>query len=433
MINKITRINEVSIRYIETKEELVKVVSILKEEEILGVDTETYIDLSKSFSSALDPHSSLISTVQLSRSTDKIAYIIDVITIGIDNCKCLIENIIVNKSILKVFHNASFDMKQFKRSFGVWPINVSCTLTLLKSLAICTGYKANMFRGNSYKDMCRDLFGVHLDKEEAISFWGSRPLSKEQLEYAALDVVAKADSPQDSYLLEGYRILISQLELLNQGLAYKADIQAMEVTARLEYEGMYVDTNILDKITAYALEKKDKSMNSLVSGLGFTIYKDIDMNEQGQMISVTVIPDKIKKLLNNNKLLVNYVNDYLKANRCEALTSLQADEIKGYLDNLEKEMSSDDIEDYFYLEKEDIFGKYDGISLIKDLLEYKTYNKLVSECNKYYSVINPNTGCVHAGFNATGSSTGRMSSSGDLNLQQVSKSLVTIELDKDEV
>ena len=423
--------------YINSKQDLNLLVDVLKQQTILAVDTETYIDLTKLDASALDPHSSLISLIQVNYPNNKVPYIIDVISIGIQNCCRFIQEIMLNEQITKIFHNASFDIAQFKGTFGIWIKNVECTMILARSLAICCGYKASLFRGHSLKDLVRDYFSVHLDKGEATSLWGARPLNKQQLIYAALDVGAVKDGSNYCYVLEAYDTFTSQLKYLKQEIAYTADLQAMYVSSKIQYEGLYVDKEILTQTINFAEQQTDKHRTYLVKELGFTIYTELDINSDGELKSVNIIPDKIKTLLNNNKGLVEYINAYLKKTGSDSLSSLQAQEVKIYLDRLEKEVDIDTVEgmsaDSILNDEEYLEAKYAEISLIKALLNYKKYSKLLSEANKYLDIINPNTGCVHARFLSVGSSTGRMSSSGDLNLQQVSNVRVNIDLAKNKL
>ena len=42
---------------------------------------------------------------------------------------------------------------------------------------------------HGYKDICRELLGVDISKQQQSSDWGQDTLSKEQIEYAASDVL----------------------------------------------------------------------------------------------------------------------------------------------------------------------------------------------------------------------------------------------------
>ena len=417
--------------YVDTLQDLEIVTLKAEIEEAIACDTETYVDLSKKNASALDPHSSKISMIQINWRYNEHPYLIDVIRIGIKNCMDFINRVFMNSKILKVFHNAKFDIKQFKSTFGVWIKNVACTMVAMKSLGICTGMKASIFRGHGLKDMARDYFDIILDKEEATSQWGARPLSTNQIGYAGMDVGAPKGSGHKSMLLDAFDLFTTELIRLGQQRSMEADQQAMYIAAKLEYEGMHMDLNILSKAYDFAYTNTNKYRQAVVSELGLTIYTSVDFDEDtGEFIEVQVIPDPIKKLLNNNKQLIGTINEYLSVSGGNPLNSLQAEEINGYLDELEKEANE---KTGSYFDEEYFKSKYESINLIKNLLNYKKYVKLLSECDKYGGVINPNTGHAHAGFNAIGTSTGRMSSSGDLNLQQVSNTKITLELDKEDL
>lgn len=425
---KLIQTADIDLYYITEDKDIDTVIDFCLSHSLLAIDTETKVDLTKLESSALDPHSSNISLVQINSIDNTIPYVLDFL--------CLSENakekfnvaVLMNKNIRKIIHFATFDIKQFYNEFKTWPQNVWCSQTLMKSLAIATGMKASLFRGHSLKDLSRDYFDIILDKTEATSSWGERPLKLEQLGYAALDVGAPKTSNLNSIILQGYSLLKEQLDLLNQQFAYEADQRAVLICAKMEHEGLYVDKEILQKILDYAIEQTNIHRKYLVEELGFTIYTDTDINENGEWEVVQIIPDKIKVLLNNNKGLVDYVNNHITKQGEVALSSLQAEEVKIYLDSLEADADENKV-----LYDEDFLNyKYDNIKLIKSLLLYKKYNKLISECTKYFNVINKNTDRIHAGFSSVGSSSGRMSSSGSVNLQQVSNVKATIYLNKEQ-
>ena len=417
---------EHSFTYIETKKDLNNFVDyLLTFAKILAVDTETYIDEAKINPSALDPHSSKISLIQIN-FVGGVPILIDVIAIGVDNFDYFINSIMMNEKIIKVFHNASFDIKQFKSTFNVWINNVWCTKVLMQSLGITTGMKASIFRGHALKDLARDYFDCNMDKTEGASQWGARPLSNSQLKYAALDVGAPEGYDGTCLLLEAYHLFKNQLVDIYQEVCMIADQQAMYVSAKLEYQGMYVDQDLLHSSYIFADTETNKYRKALVEELGFTIYSSLELNDEGEFEEVEVIPDKIKTLLNNNKGLVSYINQHLKSRGESGLDNLQADEVKTYLDTLESDTEIEKEEGL--LNDDDIEDRYQSINLIKNLLKYKKYSKLLAECTKYKRVINKNTGRVHAGFNAIGTSTGRMSSSGALNLQQVSSTAIYLNM-----
>jgi len=85
-------------------------------------------------------------------------------------------------AILKLFHFARFDVAMIRRHLGV-----RCTPVW------CTKIASRLTRTNTdrhgLKDLCRDLLGVDLSKQQQTSDWGGAQLSAEQLTYAASDVL----------------------------------------------------------------------------------------------------------------------------------------------------------------------------------------------------------------------------------------------------
>jgi DNA polymerase I-like protein with 3'-5' exonuclease and polymerase domains len=428
---KLIETPEIDVYYITEDIDIPSVISFCKQYKELAIDTETKIDLSKLSPSALDPHSSNISLVQLNSIDNKIPYILDFLSLSKEAKELFNKEVLMNKDIRKLIYYAQFDLKQFYSEFKTWPVNVWCTNVLMKSLSVCTGMKAGLFRGHSLKDMARDIFDINLDKTDATSEWGQRPLFNNQLSYAGLDVGAPKTSKYCSLLLEGYYIFKSQLDLLKQQIAYEIDQEAVLISAKMEYFGLEVNTDLLDKMLEYAKEQTDIHRNYLVEELGFTVYQDTDINEEGEWELMYIIPDKIKTLLNNNKGLVSYINKHLLENGKQALSTLQAEEVKFYLDALEIELA-EERDNVIDIDHDLIESNFSSITLIKNLLKYKKFSKFATECQKYLNIINSNTGNIHAGFSSVGSSSGRMSSSGAVNLQQVSNVQAVIDITKDQ-
>jgi ribonuclease D len=82
----------------------------------------------------------------------------------------------------KIFHYARFDVAAIFKHLGVMPRNVYCTKIASK---IARTYSEL----HGLKDLCKELLGVNVSKQQQCSYWGAGVLSKEQLEYAATDVL----------------------------------------------------------------------------------------------------------------------------------------------------------------------------------------------------------------------------------------------------
>ena len=87
-----------------------------------------------------------------------------------------------DENIQKIFHYARFDMAALKHALKIDVKNVYCTKIASK---IGRTYTNN----HGLKDLCKELLGVEISKKQQSSDWGNSNLSKEQIAYAANDVI----------------------------------------------------------------------------------------------------------------------------------------------------------------------------------------------------------------------------------------------------
>jgi ribonuclease D len=83
---------------------------------------------------------------------------------------------------LKLFHFGRFDLAVLRRDLGVVAAPAYCTKIASKLVRTFTDR-------HGLKDLCRDLLGVEMSKQQQTSDWGADNLSEQQLEYAASDVL----------------------------------------------------------------------------------------------------------------------------------------------------------------------------------------------------------------------------------------------------
>lgn len=93
-----------------------------------------------------------------------------------------LKKILIDPSIGKIFHFARFDVALLMHSLGVVTTPLYCTKIASRLVRTFTDR-------HSLKDLCKELLGVEISKQEQTSDWGSPQLSKEQLRYAATDVL----------------------------------------------------------------------------------------------------------------------------------------------------------------------------------------------------------------------------------------------------
>jgi ribonuclease D len=87
-----------------------------------------------------------------------------------------------NPRTLKLFHFARFDVAVLKQYLGVVTQPVYCTKVASKLVRTFTDR-------HGLKDLCKELLGIELKKEQQSSDWGAAELHQEQLRYAASDVL----------------------------------------------------------------------------------------------------------------------------------------------------------------------------------------------------------------------------------------------------
>ena len=87
-----------------------------------------------------------------------------------------------DENIQKIFHYARFDMAALRHALKIDVKNVYCTKIASK---IARTYTNN----HGLKDLCKELLGVEISKKQQSSDWGNSNLSKEQIAYAANDVI----------------------------------------------------------------------------------------------------------------------------------------------------------------------------------------------------------------------------------------------------
>jgi ribonuclease D len=93
-----------------------------------------------------------------------------------------IKAMLADKSILKIFHYARFDLGVLYHAFGVMPEPVYCT-------KIASRLARTYTDKHGLKDLARDVLGIDLSKQQQLTDWGAAELTDAQVSYAATDVL----------------------------------------------------------------------------------------------------------------------------------------------------------------------------------------------------------------------------------------------------
>jgi len=93
-----------------------------------------------------------------------------------------LKRLMSDQAVTKIFHFARFDVAMMRHHFGIFATPVFCTKIASRLVRTYTDR-------HGLKDLCRELIGVELSKQQQSSDWGAAELSDAQLQYAASDVL----------------------------------------------------------------------------------------------------------------------------------------------------------------------------------------------------------------------------------------------------
>lgn len=138
--------------------------------EVVAVDTETM---------GLNPHRDRLCVVQLSAG-DGTCHLVHFPTAAYDAPR--LKALLADPAVTKLFHFARFDLAVIRKYLGVACQPVYCTKIAAKLTRTFTDR-------HGLKDLCKEVLGVELSKEQQSSDWGAAALTAEQVQYAARDVL----------------------------------------------------------------------------------------------------------------------------------------------------------------------------------------------------------------------------------------------------
>lgn len=136
----------------------------------VAIDTETL---------GLKPNRDRLCLVQLSAGDNEVHLVqFDGKSWAAPNLRALLAD----PNILKVFHFGRFDLAILERYLEVGTSPVWCTKIASKLVRTYTDR-------HGLKDLCAELLGLEMSKQQQSSDWGAPVLTQQQLAYAASDVL----------------------------------------------------------------------------------------------------------------------------------------------------------------------------------------------------------------------------------------------------
>ena len=142
---------------------------------VVAVDTETM---------GLDPHRDRLCLVQMSAGDGHchMGQLIPPERGGRGFACPNLKRLMADSGTVKLMHFARFDVAVLRHSLGIDVSPVKCTKIASRLVRTFTDR-------HGLKDLCKDLLGIELSKQQQSSDWGAMELSSEQLAYAASDVL----------------------------------------------------------------------------------------------------------------------------------------------------------------------------------------------------------------------------------------------------
>jgi ribonuclease D len=132
----------------------------------------------------LNPHRDRLCLVQIS-SGDGSAHLVQLIPVSLGgrgyDCPHL-KRLMADVAVTKLMHFARFDVAVLQHNLGITVAPVKCTKIAAKLVRTFTDR-------HGLRDLCRELLGVEISKQQQTSDWGAADLTPEQISYAASDVL----------------------------------------------------------------------------------------------------------------------------------------------------------------------------------------------------------------------------------------------------
>jgi hypothetical protein len=343
----------------------------------LLVDTET---------TGLDPYQSKLLLVQI--ATFESVFVYDFTQLSIE-CVKSFKTMLTDDTILKVFQNASFDIKVFYH-FGKYIVDPIHDTRVTEAL-LTSGLVGVR---NDLASIAQRRLGVTLDKSVRDQFVDDTfsNITKEQIEYAARDVIVL----KDIFIQQ-----IAQIKEQQMQAVYKLEAKLTKVVAMMEYYGMPFDgahLRMLEPVFETLINNAERMLQRMIIEAG--VAEEIVFEREGYSAVNTSSNQQMLKYfhaveMDLSNLNAQTVTEWDFKNRKSAKS--HAVDTLAFDDDLVSAIES--------------YGRYDNYRLnsyaflVGARKLQSTYVKGLQEME------NPITQRIHCTFNQIGAATGRFSSS----------------------
>lgn len=264
---------QLSVVYITTNDLAERCIQLLLESKspVLGFDIET----GKKPQHLYDPvaglcaYRSFPSLVQFYDSTNSRVYMFDTHQLPIQQ----LQPIFTTKRVIA--HNAIFDLQHMKHNGLKVPV-IDCSMIMYNLVRCAEGEAEDETEeegegelidwiskaekhGASLRAVVANLLGVRVEKELQTSNWTDRPLSKEQLFYAAKDAY---------FTYEAGKILASKIKDLGLGNVYRLNREALHPVTTMILNGVSIDEKKHRKCCKVWQKDRDKHQVTVLRHFG---------------------------------------------------------------------------------------------------------------------------------------------------------------------
>ena len=325
------------------------ILNLLKGFEVLGLDIETYPVIKEGLNAEFDSKRAKIRLVQIYNPKNNTAVILDLFDMDKNQINSVVELIKSNRFYI---HNALFDVR-FLQELGIPFIECFDTM-IMYATVLRSKYADSKQYSVSLKEAVKQLFDVDISKMEQVSDWSNPKLTKSQITYASNDAYW-------AYMI-GNRLRESPVIKTE---SFRLTTLAVNTVARIIRNGIYLDTNKLDKMIASWKEKADEAEKACA-----LIYPDMNIRSSVQL------------------------GEWLK-------NHLSKDELALWPKTAKGSLKTDTAT---LMESEYMWQ-------LKPLITYKKYQKYISTYgDSIKELINPVTKRLHPSYTLAFTDTGRMSS-----------------------
>jgi DNA polymerase I-like protein with 3'-5' exonuclease and polymerase domains len=343
----------------------------------LLVDTET---------TGLDPYQSKLLLVQI--ATFESVFVYDFTQLPIE-CVKSFKTLLTDSSIIKVFQNASFDIKVFYH-FGKFIVDPIHDTRVVEALLTAGRIGVR----NDLASIASRRLGVELDKSVRDQFVDGSfsQITREQIEYAARDVIVL----KDIFLQQIAQVKEQQLQAV-----YKLEAKLTKVVAMMEYYGMPFNPShlqMLEPVFDTLINNAERMLQRMVIDAG--VAEEI-VFEKGGYSAVNT---------SSNQQMLQYfhaVEMDLENLNAQTVTEWDFKNRK----SAKKHVIETDSFDTDLVSSIESYGRYDNYRLNSYAFLVGARKLQSTYVRGLQEMENPVTGRIHCTFNQIGAATGRFSSS----------------------